>query len=998
MSKETIETLEPKLKDRLTNPDYEWNRLDDRHDAIFEASAGTGKTYALESIVMKLVLEKDVNIRNILLVTYTEKAAGELKDRVRAALSAAGHLPDDFDEATICTIHSFCRELLSKYAFENRVPMKTDIAASDAALIHQAVRTTLTGEAFRQRYGTSFAWLMEAAGLDSTEDLAITVEAAVKAAAASGAAICEPSATDELFEALRTAWSRLTGDGHGVMEVLHGKGVSADVINGADAKSFMPDVAFLDARVAGLDWSDQAAVANVVRELHSRITGGSNRFNPRLKKPLKGRLWDEALPQLGDVIEKAETAHAGLAGQLVNWLGHVAGEEYGRLKKMSSSMTFDDMVAEASKVIAAQAEDSELLKLIRRQYRIALVDEFQDTDPKQWNIFKRIFSSNVNTIEEGPGPRQGFLLVVGDPKQAIYSFRGADIGTYLTAREEITGGKAESPYKRTLGATYRSTPQMVQAFNAFFSIPEWFGDMKVSVAAGADGQTRELPLDYSPVSYPVGVDEFAPYVEQPELCPPIKLLESVPTWVNVNKQGGFGSSGACLPTFMDNAARTIRQLMDAPSFPIYDKKTKMVRRRLQLGDFCVLVRTGDDAAVVKRALSKANIPYGHYKEGGVFATAEAESVLALLDFLANPGGRGNLSALLLTPFFRVRPCNLSARLATEDPTCNRLFDKWQELASQRRWNVLFESAMNDTQLAHPLRGDYEYDRRWAAVRQIFDRLLAAIGRSARTADEFADLLRSWCKDDSGAGDNGALRQRESDANRVQIMTMHASKGLEFPVVFLAYGFSSLGRKGASEDEKTAERQEARRLVYVAITRAKYCVYLPWTKREEGRDGVGSSGSALRKGFLAKGIQAYFGGAENAQANVVEPPSVEGASQTEVVEPGAKEPDVPPCTVYDIGYLGHLRLQWDSYSSLGHHSAEAKMTSANARETDENHAGANGGGRRAETLLPRNNVSGDVFHEIMETLCGHDDTDKRPGFKSIGGVARTDVEAQRRYAL
>ena len=123
-------------------------------DAIIEASAGTGKTYTLQSIVLKLLLEKTIeSVKNLLLVTYTEKAAGELKDKIRTVLEEAGCLPADFDEVTICTIHSFCRSLLTEYAFENRVPMQVEIGGSDKDLIHRAVRTTLQGAEFTARYG-----------------------------------------------------------------------------------------------------------------------------------------------------------------------------------------------------------------------------------------------------------------------------------------------------------------------------------------------------------------------------------------------------------------------------------------------------------------------------------------------------------------------------------------------------------------------------------------------------------------------------------------------------------------------------------------------------------------------------------------------------------------------------------------------------------------------------------------------------------------------------
>ena len=148
--------------DRLTNQQYVWNQLDYKHDALIEASAGTGKTYALESIVLKLVQKEGYDATSILLVTFTEKAAGELKDRIRKALVKAGKLPANFDEMTICTIHSFCRQLLSEYAFENGVPMKSEIGGDSDALAHKAVLEALKSLEFENLYQDLFTALSAA--------------------------------------------------------------------------------------------------------------------------------------------------------------------------------------------------------------------------------------------------------------------------------------------------------------------------------------------------------------------------------------------------------------------------------------------------------------------------------------------------------------------------------------------------------------------------------------------------------------------------------------------------------------------------------------------------------------------------------------------------------------------------------------------------------------------------------------------------------------------
>ena len=166
---------------RFSDKKYVCNNINYTKDAIIEASAGTGKTYTLQSIVLKLLLEKAIDsVKNLLLVTYTEKAAGELKDRIRKVLEEAGCLPSDFDEVTICTIHSFCRSLLTEYAFENRVPMQVEIGGSDKDLIHRAVRTALFGDAFKARYGESYDAYMETAGLTSTDDLVAAAENELK--------------------------------------------------------------------------------------------------------------------------------------------------------------------------------------------------------------------------------------------------------------------------------------------------------------------------------------------------------------------------------------------------------------------------------------------------------------------------------------------------------------------------------------------------------------------------------------------------------------------------------------------------------------------------------------------------------------------------------------------------------------------------------------------------------------------------------------------------
>ena len=928
------------IKERLGDPEFMCNKIVYAEDAIIEASAGTGKTYTLQSIVLKLLVEKKIeSVKNLLLVTYTEKAAGELKDRIRDILEKAKRLPADFDEVTICTIHSFCRELLTEYAFENRVPMETEICASDKMLIHQAVREALHSPQYREDRGADFSVLMTTAGLTA----------------------------DKLVDEAEKRFKQ-----------------TQDL--GEDA--------------------------------------GGSRDSKKLAAAAKGKL--------------------------VNHLVRLANEVFMVNKSLSSAMTFDDLVERAHEVVVREAElersgkSSDLLMSIRRKYRIALVDEFQDTDKAQWDIFRCIFSSKVNKIEDGPDPKQGSLLVVGDPKQAIYSFRGADIATYLDAKRIITGGDYTKALP--LEITYRSSPALVDAFNDIFGKKagadhSWFEDMKEG-----DGS-----IDYKDVKSPEKSERFNGIDYHPDFGEPVELLESLPKEQNPPKHplSGYGNKGRCLSVFLENAAKEMKRLVDLGKNqkPDYAYTTvnpdtgEVEKHTFSYRHMCILVRGHADAEKAREILAAANIPFSIYKEQGIYASAEAESLLALFDFLSVPSRRGRLEALLLTPLFGYSPDQLEARCKQEDRGFSKQLDVWQELVSKKEWSKLFESVMNDTLLAHPSKDDSDFDRRWAATRQILDKLLECVGRKAQTVDEFADTLRAWRQDDQRAGENGALRRKESEADCVQIMTMHVSKGLEFPVVFVAWGFGPLAYK-VDSDKKEAAIREEKRLLYVALTRAQHKLYLPWSQWAQHRriklntagevvdewdeTGIGSIGSALLipnaqkatpsqknpdLGFLARGIRALFKSDDAAESDDAAKAAVvrvserlqkfENESKSTSRQDAAREvgATAPKIKVYelDANELARQKIDNDSYSSVHRKAKQSAEPVGDNGKADESHDDV-ASQDKGKTLLPRNNISGDVFHEIMETLCNNDDSDGETlGFCTVGKAKKfADVGKDERF--
>ncbi len=989
--------------DRLTNPEYVWNQLDYRHDAIIEASAGTGKTYALESIVLKLICDKDKNYdpREILLVTFTEKAAGELKNRVRDALDKAGKLPPDFDEMMICTIHSFCRQLLTEYAFENGVPMQCEVG-NDSALAHQAVREALKDAEFMKMSPEGLFTALEEAHVKSIGELIKDVEEKV--------ANTDPQKWRAVLEdAVAKAENEVIEAHKSLCDLGHGN-IGKYVLDGAVLHSGKTNPAFFNWLK---DHFDELAKPSAMLNLEDcplpkKITDidysirkwqGTSVMNGRSG----GKLFD-SIPDCKPKIEaiaialgKLEKAKSGknqkeLAIQLLK----LAIPRFEKLKKTTALLTFNDMVSRAAAVVTNEPETEEerdvrrrFFDSVRAHYRVALVDEFQDTDDKQWGIFHKLFSAENNKVKDG---KPGFLLVVGDPKQSIYSFRGADVGVYCKARDEITVAGGDDS-KKSLDVTYRATRPLVNAFNVFFRDgadgkprSDWFKD-------GAAGEG--IPYDRD-VEYP---KEGNPKFDGlPDDGVPVRLLESMPARVLPGQRGGFGNKNLCLPVFMENAAKEMEWL--AAGDP--ERSTQF-----KYGDMCVLVDTKNDAAVVRRILAKHRIPYGQYKQQGLYDSAETEGVLALLDYLASPNGSGNRSALLLSPLFGIHPSKLPA--FNKFPAFDALIESLQDLASKKKWNELFEAVMSDpcTALVSP-RGDVcAFNRTRAAVRQLFDKLLSEKGRLATTLADFAAALRSWRKDDKSAGEDGALYKKESDADRVKIMTMHASKGLEFPVVFLAYGFSPLvnAKKTPDKDEWPAIRQERRRLVYVALTRAERLLYLPWSKRVESKtSGIGSKGSALSFdspdcAFLGSAINTYFttegrsfddafpahGESKGTSADAERGDGAATNDRAGDVTDVDGNEDIPDVDVPErLKWFTSLRFQWDSFSSLPHSAAgetppppppvKSTAEEKDGGGNDENYGESvesvpEPGGKK--NLLPSGNVSGSAFHEIMEELCKND---------------------------
>lgn len=882
-----------------------WQDLTFDRNAVIEASAGTGKTYTLEHIVEKLVTREmdPLDIRQILLVTFTDKAAGELKERVRKILAKTGHA-DHVDEATICTIHSFCQKVLGEYPIESGMDMGMEVGGSDDALYARAVHGTLASQEFRDIYAGDFdKWMTYWNSGGSAEGLVVDAASLLRDLVGKDGLERwqrEYAEENQKADGLEAAIKRLPGwneMGAGAYALAHtddGRTFRNREDWNAKQKSFFQE---LDDMLRVI-LSEDATPQDVVNAL-DYVANGKVDF--KLYK-WDGQRIDAAFCNLDgfevytEVKELSKLRLRVLHERILHAVVEMAHPEFIRLRARSRSLTFNDLISVTAELVAdaTQADADEVrqqfVERLRNRYRIALVDEFQDTDAKQWTIFQKLFAD------------VGRLIVVGDPKQAIYGWRGADLATYLKAKEKILAGGGQEVCLDTM---YRSTQEMVDDFNAMFQ-GGWFADM------AEDG----LPISYGKVKFPTtGIPDNIDGFKYPENEHAVEWLEA----------------GSGLQMFIENAAHEMIRLHGDPTW-----KEKMPWDRM-----CVLVRKHADGEVARDVLRSKNIPCRIYKERGIYTSEEAEGLLTLFDYLSMPRSVGNLSALLLTPLFGVTPENLATRLANGDTSFDRLCEKWRVLADKRNWIALFESVMRDTAARNNPAG----------YRQILDELLESYGRSA-TVGELAAALRGMRNGDASAGEDANVRNRADEGPAVQIMTMHVAKGLEFGAVFVMGGFS--GFPQMSREDKRREIDEQKRLFYVALTRAAFKLYLPWST-SAGRNGIGRGDSAL-KTYLGAAIRALCTG--DGVHRYRDAGQQELATEEEVV--GQKVMERAPAR----GMKG-WRFKWDSFSSMNHHGATKSAEVADVKLT-EDETGTEAPAQKS--LVPKGALSGTVFHEVMEQLC------------------------------
>lgn len=832
--------------------------IDITKHAIIEASAGTGKTYTIENLVIKLLKEReDLNLENILLVTFTEKATCELKLRICEKLESQlniisdGYLLDKikttldtFDSASIYTIHGFCQSVLRDYAFENKAPFRWEVI-DDCSLFE-----TLLKEQIRKTWPSKFGKDLPDILLlsDFTKDKSKLESLLIEASRTFHQNTNDrflPDVRHLAFEEIAEKVRRIRGL---ILDLKYLSDQNPFCYGFENLNIQKPQKKILSEKIitplgkylSEID-SDQFSLVPLLDIISAIDDKGPEYLNIKyLKKdtpnPEACLHWPRVSENLSKIYELYLLVRGGLQAMAVLQLQKDVQAE----KLKNGWISFDDMVGHVQKAVSS-TQGSPLADILRQKYKVAFVDEFQDTDPVQWQIFKNIF------LQESNDTHHNLLFLIGDPKQAIYGFRGADVYAYLDARQEMESLEEKGVANcYCLMTNWRSTSDLIRIFNQLFNTPEWFDPPEYR---------RKFDIAYIPVEAP----------PEDKRIFSIKKDHSERGFLNIFDLSGSPSLKASKPLLAKCIADEIQHLMSSDTIIRYDR-TNDRTESISYGDFCVLVRGKNDMPFLEEQFNRKNIPYSYYKKPGLFSSREAFYLSLVLHAINEPGNLANFNKALLTPFFDITAENLySAETIAFEHPIKRLLFQWHEWAVTRKWSFLFQSLMEDSGLIFRESSKPDWERKITNYHQIIEHLQEKAYHQNLDLRGLTALLDGYRNGTTDVTEDADLHQIETEALKVQIMTMHVAKGLEFPVVFVFGGLTQPSKTGTGfyvfhkicgkppaavkifdlskstlgkEEYRKEMESEDKRLYYVALTRAQLKLYVPFFEFNKNYSWVG----------------------------------------------------------------------------------------------------------------------------------------------------------------
>lgn len=800
--------------------------------AVVEASAGTGKTHTIESLVVELLLVRGLPVESLLVVTFTEKAAAELTRRIRDRLRGLSrrevpeapasrdardcwHVGEEerrrlrralasYGNASISTIHAFCRGVLGEYAFAGGQLLSLETVPEEAAL-RRAVLDVARGRLATDPALSPWleAWFASSpAPRDGTRlDGLVTLLCGLRRVRGEPYPVLDRPA---LAEAVRSFPPPPASEA--ALRATLGAGGLRD--RSIDA--------VLDPLLRICERVDEVRHDAHAPDLYLRLAGDgelSQDLAVVFSKAFgKNPLRDPEAAALRDACAALRRQLVPLPAAMASVVSPLVDERLRSLKSEEGLVDFSDMLALVEEALAGE-RGPELRRALRSRYRAALIDEFQDTDELQWSVFSRLF------LDDSEGHS---LFLVGDPKQAIYRFRGADVETYLTARGVIARGTER---RLVLSTSWRATRDLAEALNLL-------GEDRAPAALLSPPISYGEPLTSAREEKSLVDATGAP-------APPVLLLE-----VPADPSRGAADTKRLVGRAL---AREVRAVLEG-SLAYGDRGAEA---RILRPDVFVLTRTGAEAADVAGYLGEEGVPSSLVRREGLFSGAEADDVRALLLALDDPDDPARRARLLLSSFSGLSLDDV-ARAGGRPSDAGWLapLRAWHLAARGRAWEALLPGILDESGLARrALFVGGARERSLARIEQLLERLVAEGVRTRASAGELAAWLSERRREDELARTDELAERAPSQLDAVPVLTIHASKGLEATVVFLFGGFTrrtggddvsavhDAGRRlavvGRPEDAAIAAAlqreadEEERRLLYVAVTRAKARVVLPY---------------------------------------------------------------------------------------------------------------------------------------------------------------------------
>lgn len=824
---------------------------------LIEASAGTGKTWTIAGLYLRLVLERELGPEQILVVTFTNAATAELRERLRDRLAqmlalidtgacaepfcqalydqlgladdtrraaARGRLAyalQAFDDAAISTIHGFCQRALADRAFSSGLPFELELMPDPSAMLEQVVAdfwrrkivawdpadAAVVPEALHARYARAVLARAEGEKRDPTPaTLARFVRGALSRHEVNVVGGEEVAPEPELDARLAARWSALRAGWPAQFEALSAR-IAADK---RLAKSYQRNhLASRAAKCAdALEATDFTELPTAAREafewfrhstLEAKAAGAFER------DPLALAL-DELFEFAARSAERDARWRVWTRRRCIEW----ARQEFPARLRAARAQGFDELLANLHTALA-QSKDGALGRALAKRYPAALIDEFQDTDPLQYDTFVHIYRA---------APATTTLFFVGDPKQAIYSFRGADLYAYLGAADWAR------PLPPLL-QNFRSAPRLIEAVNAVFMQPPRMGRASL-----------RMPELVFAAAQP-GVREVAPLSVDGVVDPAPLVIECLPAAAD-GKPIGKAEARERIATAV---AGEIAHLLDPAAH------ARIADAPLAGRDIAVLVGTHAHGETVRRALARRGVASAVRSRESVWASDEARQLLRLFAALAELQHEGLVRAALAGELIGLDAAGLLER--ERDEACaqdwRQRLDRWLALWRRQGALALLRTVLVEQGAYERIAAGREGERRLTNLAHLAE-LIGAAQPRLRGPDALAAWLQAMVDDPPG-GEEAELRL-ESDENLVQIVTIHKSKGLEYPVVFAPFLWEGLRAPEATAlyhedapphravldiapDEAARARaqseryDESLRLAYVALTRAKLRCHVVW---------------------------------------------------------------------------------------------------------------------------------------------------------------------------